>query len=215
VKKAHIFDMDGLLIDSEPAWRAAEIKVFTQLGIPFTEKMCLETVGMRIDEVVVYWQKDYPQLIDISRIAEDIQQEVIRLVKLNGKALPGVIETLQLLKDNNRMCALASSSNIIVIEAVLDSLKIRDYFKVIHSAQFEKHGKPSPDVFLTTAEKMGLQPIECNVYEDSRNGMKAGLAAGMKTILIPEHPNVNQGWFDAADLVLMSLENFDLEIMES
>jgi sugar-phosphatase len=170
---------------------------------------------MRIDEVVVYWQKDYPQLIDVNEIAEDIQQEVIRLVKLDGKALPGVLDTLQLLQDNNRMCALASSSNIIVIEAVLDSLKIRDYFKVIHSAQFEKHGKPSPDVFLTTAEKMGLQPIECNVYEDSRNGMKAGLAAGMKTILIPEHPEQHQAWFDDADVLLLSLVEFDLEKMEN
>jgi len=210
MKKVHIFDMDGLLINSEPFWRASEIEVFCDLGIPFTEEMCLKTVGMRIDEVVEYWQKDYPQLVDIESISNAIEDGVIRRVKEDGAPLPGVMNALMLLKETHHLCALASSSKIRVIEAVLDKLEIREYFKVVHSAEFEKFGKPHPDVFLTAASKLGAQPQECIVYEDSRNGVKAGLAAGMYTICIPEEYDEVAHWDIAASEVWRSLEEFEI-----
>jgi len=212
--KVHIFDMDGLLINSEPFWRSAEISVFTKYGINFTEEMCLKTVGMRIDEVVRFWQTDYPFLTEVAQIADEIQNEVIRLVKLDGAPLPGVIDTLNELKDKKRICALASSSNLKVIIAVLERLHIADYFTVIHSAEFEKQGKPHPDVFLTTASKLSAHPSECIVYEDSQNGMLAGLAANMKVVLIPEHPTNSQEWFSQATLQLNSMSEFDLLLIE-
>lgn len=210
--KAHIFDMDGLIIDSEPFWRTAEIAVFTKLGIDFTDEMCRETVGMRIDEVVVYWNEQLGLSMPIAATANDIVDELISQVKEDGRALPGVISTLQTLKKNKRKTALASSSSMRIIEAVIDKLEIRPYFHELHSAEFEKFGKPHPAVFLTTAKMLHEDPNNCIVYEDSKNGMRAGLAAGMKTIIIPEFPEPFMDWHEEADEKWKSLEEFDLSV---
>jgi mannitol-1-/sugar-/sorbitol-6-/2-deoxyglucose-6-phosphatase len=213
--KTHIFDMDGLLIDSEPFWRKAEVRVFTHYGIPFTEDMCRQTVGMRIDEVVVFWSKEYPFISDkIEQISNEIQDELIALVKSEGKALSGVYNTLETIKIHQRKCALASSSSLRIITEVVEALNIRDYFQVIHSAEFEKQGKPHPDVFLSTAKMLQSTPSDCIVYEDSRNGMLAGISAGMKVVLIPEFPNAHYDWFLQANLKLNSMEEFNLEVIE-
>jgi mannitol-1-/sugar-/sorbitol-6-/2-deoxyglucose-6-phosphatase len=214
-EKTHIFDMDGLLIDSEPFWRKAEVRVFTHYGIPFTEDMCRQTVGMRIDEVVHYWAKEYPIIADkIHLISNEIQDELIALVKSEGKALPGVYAALETLKKHQRKCALASSSSMRIINEVVDALTIRSYFQVIHSAEFEKQGKPHPDVFLSTANMLQSTPQDCIVYEDSKNGMLAGIRAGMKVVLIPEFPYAQYDWFQQANLKLNSLEEFNLEEIE-
>lgn len=214
-KKTHIFDMDGLLIDSEPFWRKSEVQVFNHYGIPFTEDMCRQTVGMRIDEVVVFWSKEYPFICDkIEQISNEIQDELITLVKKEGKALPGVYKTLETIKMHQRKCALASSSSMRIINEVVDALHIRSYFQVIHSAEFEKQGKPHPDVFLSTAKMLQSNPNDCIVYEDSRNGMLAGINAGMKVVLIPEFPNAEYDWFQQANLKLNSLKEFNFEDIE-
>jgi mannitol-1-/sugar-/sorbitol-6-/2-deoxyglucose-6-phosphatase len=213
--RQHIFDMDGLLIDSEPYWRAAEVKVFNLYDVPFTEDMCRETVGMRIDEVVRFWAITYPSITSkVDTIANDIQDELISLIKKEGKALPGVYTTLEMLKMNKRNCALASSSSMRIINEVVQALHIKEFFTVIHSAEFEEKGKPHPDVFLSTASMMNTQPTNCVVYEDSRNGLLAALAAKMKTVLIPEFPFEKHEWFLQAHKKLNSMEEFDLAEIE-
>lgn len=212
--KSHIFDMDGLLIDSEPFWRSAEIKVFTSLGIPFTEDMCRETVGMRIDEVVIHWNNQLDLSMPIHETANDIVDELINLVRKDGVALSGVYSTLETLKSNDRKIALASSSQMRIIKEVVKKLQLENYFDMLHSAEFEKYGKPAPDVFLTAAKLLNNRPENCVVYEDSRNGMIAGLAANMKTIIIPEFPEPHLDWHNEADLKWYSLNEFDLEIAE-
>jgi sugar-phosphatase len=204
--------MDGLLIDSEPFWRTAEISVFSSLGIDFNEDMCRETVGMRIDEVVVYWNEKLLLNMPISKTANNIVDELIALVQKDGKALPSVNSTLETLTLNKRKIALASSSSMRIIEAVVDKLSIRSYFQVLHSAEYEEFGKPHPAVFLSTAKLLKSKPSDCIVYEDSRNGMKAGLAAGMKTIIIPEFPEPHMEWHDEADAKWHSLEEFNLSV---
>lgn len=212
--KAHIFDMDGLLIDSEPFWRKAEIKVFQHQGIPFTEEMCRQTVGMRIDEVVVYWNNKLGTNMDVYQTANYIVDELIMQVKQNGVALPGVYDTLEEIKISGRKIALASSSQMRIISEVVNKLNIKHYFDVLHSAASEKYGKPAPDVFLTTAYKLDITPTSCVVYEDSKNGIRAGLAAKMKTILIPEFPEPHLDWHDEADLKWSSLNEFSLKAAE-
>jgi mannitol-1-/sugar-/sorbitol-6-/2-deoxyglucose-6-phosphatase len=215
IVKQHIFDMDGLLIDSEPFWRSAEVKVFNQYGVPFTEEMCRSTVGMRIDEVVRFWAVTYPFIEDkIEVITESIQDELIHLVKSEGKALPGVYDTLDTLKKNSRTCALASSSSVRIINEVVDALHIRNYFTIIHSAEFEKQGKPNPDVFLSTAKFLNTTSSHCIVYEDSKNGLLAALSAQMKAVIIPEFPNEDFDWYSQAHKKLHSLEEFDLQELE-
>lgn len=213
--KTHIFDMDGLLIDSEPLWRSAEIKVFQSCGIDFNEEMCRQTVGMRIDEVVQYWNEQLYLQLPVDQTANKIVDELITLVQKDGQPLPGVLKTLESLKAHGRKIALASSSSMRIISAVVDRLNIKNYFDVLHSAEYEKYGKPAPDVFLSTARKLSVSPSDCVVYEDSKNGMKAGISAGMKTILIPEFPEPHLEWHNEANLKWSSLLEFDLELAEA
>ena len=94
--EAVVFDMDGLLIDSEPFWRAAEVSVFNQLGFPLTEEMCEQTVGFRIDEVVRYWHDKHPwPELNVEKTASDIVSRVKELVHESGVAKPGVYELLE------------------------------------------------------------------------------------------------------------------------
>ena len=210
--QAVIFDMDGLLINSEPYWRLAMIEAFQEVGLPFTEENCRETTGFRIDEVVDLWYRRTPWK---SKAPQAVSLQIIDLVKqhvrASGIALPGVQVTLDLLRDQNLRLALASSSSMALIDAVLDRLNIRSYFEVVHSAEFEAYGKPHPQVFISTAEKLNCKPENCVVIEDSLNGIIAGKAAKMKVIAIPEAENLNNPAFAIADRQYTSLEQFQVE----
>ena len=125
---AVIFDMDGLIIDSEPLWKIAEIETFKEVGFDFTIEMCALTTGMRIDEVVEFWRKKLKwQNFTNTEIVDKIQNKMIQLIQENGKLLPGVIESLNLLKANNVLIALASSSSLSLINTTLDTLKIENF----------------------------------------------------------------------------------------
>ena len=184
---AVIFDMDGLIIDSEPLWKIAEIETFKEVGFDFTVEMCSMTTGMRIDEVVEFWRKKLKwQKFTNIEIVDKIQNKMIKLILEQGKLLPGIIESLNLLKANDVLIALASSSPMSLINTTLDTLKIRNFFNIIHSAENEIAGKPNPAVFLSTAKMLEVPPNKCLVLEDSKAGMNAGINANMRTIVIPE-----------------------------
>ena len=211
--EAVIFDMDGLIIDSEPLWRKAEIQVFKDIGFDFTEEMCIQTMGMRIDEVVHYWWKklkwEKPSEKDV---INSIQSKMIDLIQKDGALLPGVLDALKLLKEKNIPIALASSSAMILIKAVVESLEIKDYFNVIHSAEKEPAGKPDPAVFLTAARMLEIEAKKCLVLEDSKAGMEAGLNANMKTIVIPEF-GTSPNWVLKANKKLNSMKEFNIELL--
>ncbi|MBL6871037.1 MAG: HAD-IA family hydrolase [Flavobacteriales bacterium] len=137
---------------------------------------------------------------------------MIDLIKKNGSLLPGVLDTLKLLKEKNIPIALASSSAMVLIDTVVNTLGIKDYFKIIHSAENEKAGKPYPAVFLTTAKLLEKEPQKCLVLEDSKAGMEAGLDANMRTIVIPEI-GTNPEWIDKRCDFLNSLNLFSLELL--
>jgi len=209
---AVIFDMDGLLIDSEPLWREAEIKVFNSIGLEFNEKMCRQTMGMRIDEVVLFWHHQFKwSKPSIEEVANQIVDELIRLIIEKGEAMEGVYSTLETLHKKGIPLAIASSSSMRIIGNVVEKLEIAKYFAVIHSAEFEPYGKPHPQVFISTANKLGVNPENCIVFEDSKHGMIAALAAKMKVIVIPEKGNANTTWCSVASKKLNSLKDFSLD----
>lgn len=213
--QAVIFDMDGLLIDSEPIWREAEVRVFNACGIPLVDDDCRQTMGLRIDEVVQYWAHRYPEVkLDAAQIAKDVVREVIANIQLKGEPLPGVREALQNVKDMNLKIALASSSAYDVINAVVDKFGIREYFEVIYSAQDEQFGKPHPAVYLTTAQKMHIDPAHCVALEDSLNGVISAKAAKMKCIAIPELLQRERKEFGVADQILDSLDQLSKTILQ-
>ena len=177
--------MDGVLIDSEPLWKKAEVEGFAKVGLDLTYTDCEETVGLRIEEVVELWHKKVGWTNKtIQEVADDIVDILIREIKQNGKALDGVYETLESLGSAGLKIGLATSSAQRILDVVLDELKIAQHFDATHSAQYEAEGKPHPAVFLSCAQKLDVHPTECLVIEDSFNGVIAGKAARMKVVAI-------------------------------
>ncbi|MDE5418281.1 hexitol phosphatase HxpB [Labilibaculum sp. DW002] len=214
--KAVIFDMDGLLIDSEPFWQESETKVFSSLGLDVNKKMFEQFMGKRIDEVVDTMHKITPwNQVPKEQVVEDIVENVIRLVIEKGEALSGVYETLSNLKNSPYKIGLASSSKMKIISAVLKKLQIQDYFEVVHSAEYEEYGKPHPQTFISTAKMLGVQADECLVFEDSLNGVISALAAGMKCIAIPEKEATNLNKFIIANKTLGTLNEFELGLLKT
>jgi len=207
--QAVIFDMDGLIIDSEPLWKIAEIEAFKKVGIDLTTTDCEETVGLRMDEVVKLW---YDRVgwegKSLKAVEEDVVNIVIREINQKGQALSGVHETLSSLKALPIKIGLATSSAMRIVDAVLDRLKIRHYFDALHSAEHEVYGKPHPAVFINCAKSLGVDPTNCLVFEDSLNGVIAAKAARMKVIAIPEKTHDYNERLILADKILTSLNGF-------
>lgn len=184
---AVIFDMDGVLIDSEPLWKIAMENVFGLYGSTLTHQDFQKTVGLRIDEVIAFWNKDQNWgLADLQTVEKQIIDQLISLILERPIPLEGVISTLTFLKSKNKKIGLATSSSSRLIDTVLSALQISHYFDFAYSAEFETHGKPHPGVYLKVAQTLGVAPQKCLVIEDSFNGVIAGLAAKMKVCCIPE-----------------------------
>lgn len=212
--KAVIFDMDGVLIDSEPLWRRAMIRVFNASGLPFTENDCRVTTGMRIDQVITFWNNKSNFTTNEALVKNNIEDHLCGLIAAEGKAMKGLQQSLDMVADNGMMLALATSSSKKLIDSVLHVLKIEGYFKYIQSAEHLQYGKPHPEVFLKCAEAINTKPNDCLVIEDSLNGIIAAKAAGMSVIGIPEEHNINNQKFCLADITLTSLHEFNLEILK-
>lgn len=212
--KAVIYDMDGVLIDSEPLWKIAEIEGFAKVGLDVKAIDLEETVGLRIDEVVKLWhgKKGWTNKT-CKEVEDDIVNVLIREIKKQGKALDGVYESLEFFKNNNYLIGLATSSYQRIIHAVLEKLNIEPYFQVIHSAEYEEYGKPHPAVFIHTAKKLNVSPTECLVIEDSLNGVIAAKSARMKVIAIPEKSHTYNPKLALADLILSDLNQLNESII--
>ena len=204
--KAAIFDMDGLLVDTEPFWQAAEMEVFGEVGVPLTREMCLQTVGMRIDEVVAYW---YGQYVWAGKSVEVVAQEVVEgvaaRIRENGKLLPGAREAIKMAQACGLKVGLASSSSKFLIATVLDHFALQSDFALYRSAEDEEYGKPHPAVFIRAALALGVLPSECVAFEDSFNGLISAKAARMRTIVVPEAAVARQSRWEIADVQLASL----------
>lgn len=212
--KAIIFDMDGVLIDSEPLWRKAMIAKFNAVGLPFDDDRCMQTTGLRIDEVTQHWYNLFPwPNVTPHQLAMDVIDEMIRLINIEGEAMPGVYETLKMLHSANYKIGLASSSSMVLIKAVVKKLAIENYFDAIHSAEFEKYGKPHPDVYIHTANLLNTPLRNCIAIEDSLNGLISAKAALMKVIAIPEAHNHHHAKFIIADKIIHSMQELTMEII--
>jgi mannitol-1-/sugar-/sorbitol-6-/2-deoxyglucose-6-phosphatase len=212
---ASIFDMDGLLLDSEILWHEAEIEILGALGVPLSGDGCRGTKGMFVGEVTEYWHARYPWAAPTpAEVAVAIVDRVIALVLSKGELKPGAEHAIALCAERNLPLAVASSSEYRLIDTALAHFGLREHFELVHSAEDEQWGKPHPAVFLTAAAKLGAPPRRCLVWEDAPAGVLAAKAASMVCVAVPEKGEGQHPAFALADLVLgslldMSEERFD------
>jgi HAD superfamily hydrolase (TIGR01509 family) len=214
--EAVIFDMDGLLIDSEPLWARAYRAAFKTLGIQITDKDMVDIMGKRIPESVEHFYRKYAVSGPAPKAMEKlVEADMIAMIKQEGKLLPGVHHAFKVCRQAGLPMAIASSSLNSMINAVMDTTGIRKYFEHIHSAEHEPFGKPHPGIFITTAKLLGVIPEHCLVFEDSPSGVLAAKAAKMKCIAVPEPHVKSHPFIQIADVILGSLGEFDKGILKT
>jgi sugar-phosphatase len=213
--KAVIYDMDGVLVDSEPMWRTVMVKGFRSVGLDFTENDCRKTTGMRLDEVVEYWFRIHQWEGKSTGILHDeIIDDLCVLIEQQAQPMTGVLESIRLFEAQGLKIGLASSSNHRLIQTVLKRLGLEQDFAAVHSAEYLPYGKPHPQVFLECAKDLQVKPEECLVIEDSVNGVIAAKAAKMKVIAVPDAEHRNDKRFVIADLQLLSLNEINESSIE-
>lgn len=211
--EAAVFDMDGLLVDSEPLWHEVEIAVFGRHGVPLTVELCRQTKGMFVGDVARHWFARAPWE---GATPEDVAAEVVEAMAgvLGEEAAlkPGVLHALGFCRAKGVRMALASSSPRRLIDVVVGRHGLAGWFSVVHSAEHEVAGKPHPAVFLHTARLLGTHPSRCVVFEDAAAGVHGAKAAGMVCVAVPEGRGAAgepPPGFAGADVVLGSLEELD------
>jgi beta-phosphoglucomutase family hydrolase len=205
--KAVIFDMDGLMIDSEPFHYQAFAKVLQAYGKQLTEETFnslypgISDIDQANDMVQRY---DLP--VSPEQLAAEKQTAYYALLEETITPKPGLMSLLQYLQEQNYLMAIASSSSLEEIQRVVDGLHIAPYITTICSAEEVAHGKPAPDIFLLAASRLGVDPSECLVLEDAPSGIWAAKDASMLRYAIPSEQTKDQN-FAGANRILFSLRD--------
>lgn len=204
-----IFDIDGLLIDSEPLWHEAAAAVFQLYGVKMTNEQYNSSVGLRTKEFVHWWFTYFKIPLTESLNAENkIVELVLQKIEHKARILPGVAHIFEFFAKKNFKIGLATSSPQSLIDLVIRMTGIGPFLNATASAEELPFGKPHPQVYLNCAAEMDSNPLECICFEDSFNGMIAAKAARMKCVVIPQAASSKEEKWAAADLKLSSLQNF-------
>lgn len=200
-QKAVIFDMDGVLVDSEKLWKQAEKEVFSSLGVNVTDEDTEVTKSMTTTEVSEFWFNKFPwQNKNLETVKQMLVLRVMELITTEDCKINGVKEFIEKLKNNNYKIGLATNSPYKIIPTVLEKLEVTGLFDVISSAEFEENGKPDPAIYINTAAKLNVATKNCLVIEDSHSGMLAAKKAGMTVIAFTNgNPEAN---FEIADFTI-------------
>ena len=182
--RALVFDMDGLLVDSEPLWHEVEKDFIAARGGVWTYELAMSCTGLGIGPGIRLMGKTCGFEVDEARDVVELEDRFI--ARVNEVALkPGALQFLEIASDKLPV-GLASSSTRRLIDTILKRFDLRSHFRVTVSGQEVPRAKPFPDVYLRAAELLGVDPTTCLALEDSRNGCRAAQAAGMQVIAVPE-----------------------------
>lgn len=210
---AVIFDLDGVLIDTEPMHCMADNQLLTELGIETPENYLNRFAGWTDAAMWSAIKADYHITKSITELKDLTLPIKLKLLKESEfNAMRGAVELLEKIKAGHIPIAIASSSPKLFIEAVLKKIKIEQYFTLTVSGEEVERSKPEPDIFLKAARLLNVNPAECLVVEDSKSGTLAAKKAGMKCI---GYQNPNSGIQDLseADFIISDLNEIDLEKM--
>lgn len=208
---AVLFDLDGVLVDTEPWWDEVRIKFAAEHGRSWGPDDQRAVMGANSRG----WARIMRERLDLDTMGEDailgaVVDGVLACYRdREVPRIPGALEAVRRIAAS-RPVALASSSHPAVIRAAVEALGLHDVLGAIASSDEVEHGKPAPDVYLLAAERLGTEPARCLVVEDSLNGVRAGRAAGMTVVLVPnESVPPAEGARETADIVLASLTDLD------
>lgn len=204
-----IFDIDGLLIDSEPLWNEAATEVFAQYGVTLTAEQYNTTTGLRTKEFIEHWFSLFQiESGEFERAEKEVVATVLRKIEQKGKMMPGVAYIFDFFSKKGFKIGLATSSPPALIELVMEMIGIRDFVQATASAEGLPYGKPHPQVYLDCAALLNSKPVNCICFEDSFNGLIAAKAARMTCVIVPHPSQAKEDRWGAADLKLSSLQNF-------
>lgn len=207
--KAIIFDMDGLLINSEPVWFRARKDLLKNKKIDWTWDNQTQTMGLSTKDWLEYMFSQAKGMFTKEEILTGIIDRMKKYY-LNGEVdiMPGANEALKFAKDNFKVGLASGSYKEILYSVVKVNNWVANFDEILSSDDMER-GKPNPDIYLEVARRLGVQPEECIVLEDSRDGIKAGVAAGAKVIAVPsKEVKVPQEVLDSAFAVVDTLNDF-------
>ncbi len=204
-----IFDMDGLLIDSELIWQEATAEILATKGLHITQQQYESTTGLRTAEFLEHWFEHFKLDKSLLNQWQNIMYElVINKVKTKGNIMPGVDYIFNFFAEKNFKMGVASSSPMILIDCIIDMLNVRKHLQAITSAEALPYGKPNPQVYINCASELNSKANECICFEDSINGMIAAKAAKMKCAVVPATSQMQDTRWSLADLKLASLSDF-------
>ena len=213
--KAVLFDMDGLMVDTESLSTEAFINSAKAQGYNMTKEETLKVLGFTKASIYQFWIDYFKGTkVDGKKLVDDHYEYIENILYTVGpEKMPYVEELLKYLKENNYKIAVASSSDTADIKNNLEKTKLEKYIDEIASGAEVENGKPAPDVFLLAAKRLGVEAKDCLILEDSKAGIKAGKASGAKVFMVPDMFTVDKECEETADRILKNLGEV-IEILE-
>jgi HAD superfamily hydrolase (TIGR01509 family) len=212
---AVVFDLDGVLIDSEPVWNAAREALVRERGGTWDERATTDMMGMSSKEWSSYMHDRLSVPMTPAEINDDVVRRVASTYEHGLPLLPHALETVRELAAHWPL-GLASSSNRPIIDLVLERSGVRACFAAVLSSEEVAHGKPAPDVYLAAARELDVDPKDCAAVEDSTNGIKSAVAAGMRTIAVPNRQfRPDDDVLTSAAVVVSSLAEVTVDLVAS
>lgn len=210
--KVIIFDMDGVIIDSEPAYLEMNLKMFSEMGIEMDDDDYKALVGMPSLPMWTMLKEKYNFEKEVDEIILSEKNRMFEILDsgIISKPMNGISDLLNELKSNNYKLSVASSSAKDNIELILKKLGLYNYFEFIISGEEVVKGKPDPEMFLKVAEKFKVSSAECFVLEDSTNGVNAAISAGMNCIGFKNNDTNHQD-ISKADIIIQNFEKTNIE----
>lgn len=212
--EAVVFDLDGVLLDSERLWDVARREVAGEHGGRWPDDATAAMQGMSSPEWAQYLQEVLGVQLDRYRIVDLVVQRILDFYEHSLPLMPGAMEAVERIGTRWPL-ALASSSNRLVIDRVLVIAGLQSAFEVTVSSEEVPRGKPAPDVYLEATRRLGRSPRRCVAVEDSANGIRAGIAAGLQVVAVPNRDfRPPESVLDTAALVIDNLDDLSVATLE-
>lgn len=212
MKKAVIFDMDGVIVDSEPLWQIAEHEVFSSLGVVLDKESCKQTQALTTMDVTKFWYAKNPwEGVSLEEAEQMVISKVKDLIVTEDCKIPDVKETIESFKNQGVKIGLATNSTADLVDVVLEKVGISNKFDAKISADMVKRGKPDPDIYLTAIKALNESAADCFAIEDSNTGILAAKRAGLFVIAFSNNHKYNS--FEYADYVLHNFLELDLQTL--